>query len=211
VWEPTPERLNSCHEEILRLGKMVSDLERLERAEADNLQLDKTETDLLALSRTVTDNFAGALSKKNLHLDIEGAASVVPIDKDRITGVIGNLISNAVKYTPDGGDIRITVEDTGEAGILSIEDTGIGISGDDLPYIFERFYRADKSRTRSVAGTASNVNAPSAADTAGEAGGTGGAGIGLAIVKSVVTAHGGEVTVQSEPGKGSRFTIRLPK
>jgi signal transduction histidine kinase len=200
VWEPTPERLNSCHEEILRLGKMVSDLERLERTEADNLRLDKTETDLLALAHSVTDNFAGELSKKNLQLDLKGEAAIVPIDKDRITGVLGNLISNAVKYTPNGGSIRITVEDKDEAGILTIEDTGIGISAEDLPYIFERFYRADKSRTRSAA-----------ADTAGTADTTGGAGIGLAIVKSVISAHDGEVTVQSEPGQGSRFTIRLPK
>ncbi|MDR0876136.1 MAG: HAMP domain-containing protein [Clostridiales Family XIII bacterium] len=189
VWEPTPDRLNSCHEEILRLGKMVSDIERLERAEADDLQLDKTETDLFALAQSVTDNFAGELSKKNLRLDLCGEASIVSVDKDRIAGVIGNLISNAVKYTPDGGGIRITVEDKDKAGILTIEDTGIGISETDLPYIFERFYRADKSRTR----------------------GTGGAGIGLAIAKSVVTAHGGEVTAQSEPGQGSRFTISLPK
>ncbi|GHU66331.1 hypothetical protein AGMMS49983_15740 [Clostridia bacterium] len=192
VWDPTPERLNSCHEEILRLGKMVSDLERLERTEADNLQLDKTDTDLLALARTVSENFDGELSRKNLGLDIRGDASVVPLDKDRITGVIGNLLSNAVKYTPEGGHICITAKDTQSEAFLTIEDTGIGIAEEDLPYIFERFYRADKSRTRGM-------------------GGTGGAGIGLAIVKSIVAAHGGEVTVKSEPNKGSRFTIRLPK
>jgi signal transduction histidine kinase len=194
VWEPTPERLTGCHEEILRLGKMVSDLERLERVEADNLQLDKTETDLLALARSITDNFAGELSKKNLQLDMKGEAAVVPIDKDRITGVIGNLVSNAVKYTPEGGRIAVTVENAPDAGILSVEDTGIGISENDLPHIFERFYRADKSRTRSSG-----------------CGSTGGAGIGLAIAKSVTTAHGGEITVQSDPGRGSRFVIRLPK
>jgi signal transduction histidine kinase len=185
VWEPTPARLKSCHEEILRLGKMVADLERLERAESDNLKLHKTPTDLLALTRSVCDNFAGELMSKNLRLNIDGAPAVVSIDKDRISGVIGNLMSNAVKYTPEGGCIQIFVQDNERDVVFAIEDDGAGISENELPFIFERFYRADKSRNRN----------------------TGGAGIGLAIVKSVIAAHGGTVDVQSEPGKGSRFII----
>jgi signal transduction histidine kinase len=189
VWDPTPERLKSCHEEIMRLGKMVMDLERLERAESDNLKLDKTPTDLLALTRSVCDNFAGELTTKNLRLNIDGTPAAALIDKDRISGVIGNLVSNAVKYTPEGGHIQISIQDTENETVFAIEDNGTGISENELPFIFERFYRADKSRNRN----------------------TGGSGIGLAIVKSVVSAHGGTVAARSEPNKGSRFVIILPK
>lgn len=189
VWEPTPERLSSCHEEILRLGKMVADLERLEQAESGNLQLEKVPVDLLVLAHSVCGNFAGELANKKLRLDIVGRSVNVMADRDRIRGVIGNLMSNAVKYTPEGGRIQISVEDAGDMGVLVVEDNGEGIDSSKLPFIFERFYRADASRSR----------------------GTGGTGIGLAIVKSAVDAHGGTVDVQSEPGKGSRFAVSLPK
>ncbi|MDR1952815.1 MAG: GHKL domain-containing protein [Elusimicrobiota bacterium] len=189
IWQPTPARLKSCHEEILRLGKMVMDLERLERADSDNLKLDKTLTDLLALTRSVCENFAGELSNKNLRLDIDGMPAVVSIDKDRTGGVIGNLMSNAVKYTSKGGHIQISVRETDSEVVLTIEDSGAGIPENELPFIFERFYRADKSRNRN----------------------TGGAGIGLAIVKSVIAAHGGTVVAQSKPNKGSKFVVTFPK
>jgi signal transduction histidine kinase len=189
VWEPTPERLKSCHEEILRLSKIVEDLERLERVESGNLKLDKTSVDLLALSKIVCDNFAAQLAMNHLRLAVEGVSVRVPADKDRINGVIANLISNAVKYTPEGGHIRVVIRDAPESGICQIEDTGPGVPQWELPYIFERFYRADKSRNRN----------------------TGGAGIGLAIVKSVVTAHGGTVTAENRAEGGCRFTVKLPK
>jgi signal transduction histidine kinase len=103
--------------------------------------------------------------------------------------VLVNLISNAVKYTPDGGEIRITLSDTDDSVVFNIRDSGIGIPEAEIPYIFERFYRADKSRNRN----------------------TGGSGIGLAIVKSVVSAHGGTVDVESRLNEGSNFIIKLPK
>ncbi|MDR0425048.1 MAG: cell wall metabolism sensor histidine kinase WalK, partial [Clostridiales Family XIII bacterium] len=134
-------------------------------------------------------NFAGELANKKLRLDIVGRSVNVMADRDRIRGVIGNLMSNSVKYTPEGGRIQISVEDAGDMGVLVVEDNGEGIDSSKLPFIFERFYRADASRSR----------------------GTGGTGIGLAIVKSAVDAHGGTVDVQSEPGKGSRFAVSLPK
>lgn len=189
VWEPSPERLASCHEEILRLGKIVADLEHLERVEGDNIQLDKTPVDLLKLAHSVGDNFAGELAHKNLRLDIAGESAVVSLDKDRISGVIGNLLSNAVKYTPEGGQIQISVQDHAAQSVFVIADDGAGIPENELPFIFERFYRADKSRNRS----------------------TGGAGIGLAIVKSVVEAHGGAVHAENNREKGSRFVLTLPK
>lgn len=189
VWEPTTERLESCHEEIMRLGKIVMDLESLERAESDNLKLNKSPIDLLALTRNVCLTFDAELSNKNLKLEIGGTVSVVSIDKDRFSGVITNLVSNAVKYTPSGGEIHILIQDFPEESVFAIEDNGIGIPEDELPFIFERFYRADKSRNRK----------------------TGGAGIGLAIVKSVVTAHGGSITANNRVQGGCIFVIRLPK
>ncbi|WP_037585935.1 sensor histidine kinase [Stenoxybacter acetivorans] len=189
IWKPTPERLQSCHEEILRLGKMVADLERLEHAESENLKLEKSFVDLLALSKTVCDNFAGQLANKNQRLEIDGVNVIVSIDKDRVSGVIMNLMSNAVKYAPEGSKISIFIQDTPEFAQLSIEDAGPGIPEAELPYIFERFYRADKSRNRD----------------------TGGTGIGLAIVKSVVSAHGGTITAGNHVGGGARFTVTLPK
>lgn len=191
VWEPTPERLKSCHEEILRLGKMVEDLERLERAENDHLTLVKAPVSLYELTQTVCDNFAAEFANKRLRLEIktpDGAAPVAYADKDRIGGVVSNLVSNAIKYTPEDGEVSILVRETPDAALFVIEDTGPGVPEAELPYIFERFYRADKSRNR----------------------GTGGAGVGLAIVKSVVEAHGGTVSAENRPGGGCRFTVRLP-
>jgi signal transduction histidine kinase len=189
VWEPTVKRLKSCHDEILRLNGMVADLERLERAESDNLKLDKTPADLLDLAKNARGVFEAQLAGKNIRLWIEGATSVVSVDKGRISGVIANLMSNAVKYTPEGGEINIFVKDSPSEAVFIIEDTGTGIPESELPFIFERFYRADKSRNRN----------------------TGGAGIGLAIVRSVVTAHGGTVTAENRDDGGCRFLMAFPK
>lgn len=189
VWEPTPERLQSCYEEIERICGLVSDLERLAKVENDNLQLAKADVDLLELARTVVGNFESESAKKGIVLRVNGEGVHVNGDKDRLIQVLANLLSNAIKYTHQNGAICVTVQDAGKNGIVTVEDNGVGISPQDLPFIFERFYRADKSRNRS----------------------TGGAGIGLAIVKSIVAAHGGTVTAQSEEGTGSRFTVSLPK
>ncbi|HWQ79745.1 MAG TPA: HAMP domain-containing sensor histidine kinase [Anaerovoracaceae bacterium] len=189
IWEPTPERLKSLHEEILRLSTIVADLERIERVEGENLMLNKAPVDLFELVRTVCVSFEGELRKKDLKFTLDGGASVINIDKDKISGVISNIMSNAVKYTPEHGEIRAYVQDSENNSIFIMEDTGIGIPQDELPHIFERFYRADKSRNRN----------------------TGGTGLGLAIVKAIVTAHGGTVDVQSGLNPGSRFIVTLPK
>lgn len=189
VWEPTQERLQSCYEEINRITKLVKDLERLAKVESDNLKLQKESIDLLQVIRSVSSYFEFELKNKKLNLQIEGDSSIVIGDRDRISQVILNLLSNAIKYTKEDGHIKITVIDTESYGEFCIEDDGIGVSKEEQDFIFERFYRADKSRNRK----------------------TGGAGIGLAIVKSIVEAHGGNVWVESEPGKGSRFYVSLPK
>lgn len=189
VWKPTPERLQSCYEEIERLSSLVADLEHLAKVEGDNLNLNKTEFDLLDLVGSVVDNFEVEWNKKKISIKIEGRETMVLADRWRISQVITNLLSNAIKYTCEGGFIQISVEEEGGYGILIVEDSGIGIPEEKLPFIFERFYRTDESRNRK----------------------TGGAGIGLAIVKSILNAHGGTVTAKSALGKGSSFFVKLPK
>jgi signal transduction histidine kinase len=189
LWEPTTERLMGCHDEIKRLGMLVADLEQLAKIEGENLKLSKTRTDLLDVVRTVAENMNAEAGKKNQSLTVTGTPVFVRADKDRINQVIHNLLSNAVKYTPVGGVIELEVVDAPERGIVNVKDTGIGIPENELPLVFERFYRTDKSRNRKL----------------------GGAGIGLAIVKAIVSAHGGDVSVESRPEQGSCFTVRIPK
>ncbi len=189
VWEPTGERLKSCHDEILRIGKIIQDLENLAKVESDNLKLDKTQINLNELSEKAVGNFAAEIDKKKLNVSIYGESSDTYADQNRVSQVIINLVSNAVKYTPEHGIIKIFISEDKQFVRLSVSDNGIGIPEDELPYVFERFYRADKSRNRM----------------------TGGSGIGLAIVKSIVTAHGGMVEAESHLNEGSRFVVKLPK
>lgn len=189
VWEPTKERLESSYDEMSRLSSLVSDLENLAKVESDNLKLNKTETSLRELTKKALGSYEKELKDKNLNVEVEGNCSSVPADKDRISQVLINLISNAVKYTPDGGEIKITLSDTNNSIVFNIQDSGIGIPEEEIPNIFERFYRADKSRNRN----------------------TGGSGIGLAIVKSIVSAHGGTIEVDSKLNEGSNFIFTLPK
>lgn len=189
VMEPTPERLQRCYDELQRLSGLISVLERLRQVENENLVLDKSEVELRELSQTVMGNFESQLREKQLDGQVTGDTSIVSADERRIQQVITNLVSNAIKYSNDGGIVRVVIEDTKDSGILHVEDSGIGIPQEDLKRIFERFYRTDKSRNRK----------------------TGGAGIGLTIVKAIVQANKGKISVESEEGKGSRFTIALPK
>lgn len=189
LWEPTPERLKSCHEEVKRLGTLVEDLGQLARIESENLVLNRSQVDLLDTVRTVSDTMKWEISKKDLTLSVEGQPVLVEGDRHRLSQVAANLLSNAIKYTPEGGMIHIQISQTKTSGIFKVIDTGIGIPEKEVPLIFERFYRTDKSRNRQ----------------------SGGAGIGLAIVKSIVAAHGGTVTAESEEERGSCFTVVIPK
>lgn len=189
VWEPTPERLQSCYDELERLSMLVADLEKLRQAEYENLKLQKTPVDLLELSRTVVRNFETSFREKNICCTVAGDSAIVSADQARLQQVITNLVSNAVKYSHTSGNVKITVADREKEGILWIEDEGIGIPEEDQQMIFERFYRVDRSRSRRM----------------------GGAGIGLTIAKAIVQAHGGTIAVESRLGEGSRFKIVLPK
>lgn len=182
VWQPSPERLQICYDEIEKLGKMVSDLERLAKLEGKALTLEKSPQDLLALVTAEAKGFSADIA-------VTGENTVVSVDRTRIGQVVSNLISNAIKYGKGDLKIRITVQNSPKCGKIIVEDNGSGIAKSDLPFIFERFYRAEKSRNRS----------------------TGGTGLGLTISKNIVESHGGHITVESRLGQGSRFTVVLPK
>lgn len=189
VWEPTQERLQSCYDETERIGKLVRDLEQLAKIESSNLKLNKTGVQINSLLNKIINSFEGELLKKGLKIELEGPAVKTQADIDRLQQVFNNLISNAVKYSKGVGNIRVeTFEEKDIVGIR-IKDDGIGIPKEELPFIFERFYRADKSRNRT----------------------TGGSGIGLTIVKSIVEAHGGRIKAESILNEGSTFTVILPK
>ena len=189
VWEPTPERLKNCYDELERLSSLVLSLEQLRQVEAETPNLQKERVDLLELAQSTAMGFETQLAAKHLRCSVDGTHGVVLADRDRMQQVLTNLMSNAVKYSNEAGAIRVGVEETEDTVRLWVEDEGIGIAEKECDLIFERFYRTDTSRNRK----------------------TGGAGIGLSIVKTIVQAHGGAITVKSQEGKGSRFTVTLPK
>jgi two-component system, OmpR family, sensor histidine kinase BaeS len=185
VWEPTMDRIKSFHEETLRINRLVGDLEKLANYEGENLVLNKTEFNLSDVTAGIILNFEKEYMDKDIQLDFNKFDAFIYADKDKISQVIINLLSNALKYTPQGGKVNIGVQKENDEIVFYIKDNGSGISKEDMPFIFERFYRADKSRNRM----------------------TGGAGIGLTITKSIVEAHGGRITVESEVNKGTEFRV----
>lgn len=189
VWEPDNERLASCHEETSRLAKIVSDLGLLAYYEGEKVTLHKESFDIAELLQKIAKSFEKEFKNKKIELLMETTEQYIEADKDKIAQIIVNLLSNALKYTLEGGTVRVSAIEADSEIEIIIKDNGIGIAQENLPYIFERFYRADKSRSRA----------------------TGGSGIGLAIVKSLVEAHRGTIAVISEPGIGSEFIIKLPK
>ena len=192
VWEPDPRRLAGLHEEILRINRLVADLEKLAHEEGNHARLVRRETDIRALLEGIARNHEPQFRAKGIELRFvaEGAdpACSLAVDPDKLSQAVINLLSNALKYTPGGGivEVRVQVRPTGAE--IRVSDTGVGIDSRDFPRVFERFYRADDSRSRS----------------------TGGAGIGLSISRAIVEAHGGTIRAASEPGRGSQFIISLP-
>lgn len=189
VWPADAKRLQSCHEETTRLARLVGDLELLTRFESEMPGLAIAQFDLDELIRRLLPNFESDLHLKKISLTYQGDSQLIEGDKDKLSQVMINLLSNALKYTDEGGQVCVSLEGTTEQVTVGIEDTGIGIAELDLPHVFDRFYRADQSRDRQ----------------------TGGSGIGLTIARAIVTAHHGTLTVRSEIGKGSLFTVTLPR
>jgi len=188
VWAADEPRLASCREEILRLNKLVDELSTLSRYESESLRLDTVVFDLQELCAQTVHNFEVAARQKGVSLTCSGEAAVVSADRDKIGQIIINLLHNALKFTPAGGSITLETRCEADRAIFRIRDTGCGIAPEHLPFIFERFYRADPSRTRE----------------------TGGSGIGLAIAMAIARAHGGEIRVNSTLGQGSEFELSLP-
>ncbi|WP_379127366.1 sensor histidine kinase [Paenibacillus sp. sgz500958] len=188
IWEPTPDRLVVCHDQVLRLVQLINDLENLAAAENPMVHLKKEMVSLHGIVQQSLITVSGQFVHKNLSFNLVSESEVwITGDRVRLDQVFLNLLSNAFKYT-NTGSIHIVVSKDSNEGIVTISDTGQGISEDELPYIFERFYRGDKSRNRK----------------------TGGAGIGLAIVKAILDAHAGSIQVQSELNTGTTVRVRLP-
>ena len=178
------------YDETRLLTRLVDDLRELALAEAGQLRLERAPMDLVALARAVAANFAPAAEAAGVTLvaPVGGKAVHVMGDADRLGQVLRNLLSNALRHTPAGQQVTVRVEEAGNQALLTVADTGTGIAADDLPHVFDRFYRGSKSRGRCV----------------------GSAGLGLAIARQLVMAHGGEIAVESIEGAGATFTVRLP-
>ncbi len=189
LWEPDKERLQSCYDEVERIGRLVGDLESLAKLEGGILKLVRKPVELYALVEQVVSSFTLELENKSLQVELQGAHPSLLADQSRLKQVVINLLSNAIKYSTEGCLITFELFETRDSAGFSIRDNGIGIAEEELPYIFERFYRADKSRNRL----------------------TGGTGIGLTIVKSIIEAHGGRISVRSRLGEGTTFNVALPK
>jgi signal transduction histidine kinase len=179
VWAPDQDRLTGLYNEILRINRLVADLENLARYESDNLALRREPVELGELARSIAANHEPQFRSKGVELivrsDGNGEGIVVPADPDRLSQAVINLLSNALKFTPEGGSVELCLSATETEVSLKVIDTGTGIEPADLPHVFDRFYRADSSRSRS----------------------TGGSGIGLSITRAIVEAHGGSVAVMS--------------
>jgi signal transduction histidine kinase len=188
IWAPDKERLIGCHEEIVRITKMVGDLEKLAKYENENLILNKTRFNITETVRHIINNFQNEYINKDLTITLTAENQQITADRDKISQVIINLISNARKYTPEGGLVEVSIRNNNNNMLISVKDNGIGIPEEDIPYIFERFYRADKSRNRM----------------------TGGSGIGLTITKAIVEAHKGKIEVYSSVNTGTEFIVTLP-
>ncbi len=184
--EADEDLLNSIDQEAGRLNRLVSGLLMLAQAESGKLPLNfsRVELDLL-LTEVFTETRVLAGNKVRLHLNQIDEA-IVKGDRDRLKQVFLNLVANAIQYTPHGGEIFLSLSRIGEQARIIVRDTGPGISAEDLPYIFDRFYRAEKSRTRSKVS---------------------GFGLGLSITKWIVEQHGGQIKVESKEGEGTTFVI----
>jgi two-component system sensor histidine kinase BaeS len=180
--------LAAMHDEALRLGRLLDDISALADAESPGMLLTLEQIDLAVVVTGQVNLLADTYADKGIALTRDLRPTVVAGDPKRLEQIVVNLLSNALRYTDAGGRVTVVVRAEGGNGVLEVADTGIGISAEDLPHVFSRFWRGDKSRSRA----------------------TGGAGIGLSIVQELVRAHGGHVAVQSVVGEGSVFRVVIP-
>ncbi|GGI97868.1 two-component sensor histidine kinase [Alicyclobacillus cellulosilyticus] len=191
VRQPEPAALLPIQDEVMRLTRLVDDLHQLSLAEAGVLPLEKRTTELVALVGRVVENFQIEAEERTIRLFMEAAvpAVYVWVDAHRMTQVFVNLVGNALRYTPAGGEVKVRVEETPQDVRVTVSDTGPGIAAEHLPHIFDRFYRVEEARSRE----------------------SGGMGLGLAIAKEFVEAHRGRIEVVSRPGQGTSFIVVLPR
>jgi two-component system, OmpR family, sensor histidine kinase ResE len=189
--EEKKEMAKVIYDESLRMGRLVNELLDLARMEAGHIQLTLDEVNLHSFMNRIVYKFQGLARDNEIHLsaDLENDIPNILFDPDRIEQVLTNLIDNAIRHTPQGGSVRLLVKKDDFGIKVEVSDSGSGIPEEDLPFVFERFYKADKARTRGRAGT----------------------GLGLAIAKNIIDAHHGLISVQSKIGHGTTFTFLLPR
>ncbi len=191
VLEPDAPTIETLHQQTIHLSRLVEDLRILSIADAGALRLDLEIEDVATIAWDTVNSFKPRAVDLEIEINFESAEGLPKaiVDRTRIGQVVANLVENALTHTPKGGTVTVSVSQSRSGALeLAVEDTGRGIPADVLPRVFDQFYRVDKSRSRS----------------------TGGAGIGLTIVRKLVEAHGGTVRVESRPGKGARFVVTLP-
>jgi two-component system, OmpR family, sensor histidine kinase BaeS len=188
VLPPDAATFEIVHEEALRLNRLVDDLRTLSLAEAGELELIRRPTSPAGLLAKVAAAQAPRAAQQNVSLETEVAPDLpdIAMDPDRMAQVLGNLLDNALRHTPGDGRVTLAAQAANGSVIFRVSDSGPGIDPADLPHVFDRFYRADKSRQR------------------------GGSGLGLAIARSIVDAHNGRIWAESPPGHGARFFVQLP-
>jgi two-component system phosphate regulon sensor histidine kinase PhoR len=186
--ELTGNFLASVDTEVDRLTQIVAELTELSRVESGKARFNLEEINLNMLAEEVVAQINPLAARQGVavNLDLDPNLPLISADRERIRQVMTNLLDNAIKFTPTRGKIVVSTILKEDLATVSISDTGIGISEEDLPHVFERFYKVDKARSG------------------------GGTGMGLAIAKHIVKAHGGDIRVQSEEGKGSTFSFSLP-
>jgi len=183
------EQIVSALEETHRMSRIVASLLTISRLDAGEGRLDRSRLDLCDLATSTADEMRVLAQDKSISLRTSTEESVcVEGDRTRLQQVVANLIDNAIKYTPEGGAVEVKVQNEAGKAVLEVADNGVGIPATAIRHVFERFYRVDKARSRA----------------------SGGAGLGLSIVKSICGAHGGEIRVSSEEGRGSCFRVELP-
>jgi signal transduction histidine kinase len=188
LWRPTKERIASLRDEVVRMSRMASEVDNLVRVGKTEPETEKKISDVSAMTSRILDGYGASIAAKNLTLEFDGEELRVPVDPDKFSQIVSNLVSNAVKYTREGGRVKVRVYEEGGNAVLSVEDDGIGIPEADMPFIFEHMYRTEASREYDRQGT----------------------GIGLAVAKAAAEAHGGEIKAESAPGRGSKFTVSVP-
>jgi signal transduction histidine kinase len=193
VLPPTRENFEIIREEATRLEHLVNDLRTLSLADAGELSMNPQIIEPERLIQEVASLYQYETQRKNIFIDTDltPLLPTIKVDPGRMTQVLTNILDNATRHTPAGGRITLSAKQAGNQVEFSIQDSGPGLNTNDLERIFERFYRADSSRQR-------------------DGDGTGGSGLGLAIAKSIVQAHNGQLSAESEAGKGLKIKILLP-